>query len=397
MSQNSPLPGVRDGNASIIVESYNPTGFSFYGTDLISNQSFAVGEWLDVAVRAKMDAPEAAGVVGGIFLYSLKPGSSTLHDEIDFELLGNQPGQVQTNVYADEPLGVGHPVFAPYASGSATDYHVYEMKWQPSQVSWYVDGQLVRVDTDHVPSGPMYLHLNMWVPAADWAAAYSATIQPVASANLNQAFSMSVDSVTVTAPDTIPPTTSISGIPSGWTNRDVSFSLSATDNALGSGMSGGFAKTEYRLDGAWTTGSTANVPAPADHAGDGTHLVSYRSSDAAGNLEDAKSAMIKIDTRAPTTSGAKVRAHKGKKAIFRIRVADPSPGGPTATVRIRIRNARGKVVKALLFTRVQTNAAASLPWARCTLSKGTYRYRVYAVDAAGNPQEKAGGNKLAVK
>jgi hypothetical protein len=33
----------------------------------------------------------------------------------------------------------------------------------------------------------------------------------------------------------------------------------------------------------------------------------------------------------------------------------------------------------------------------CTLAKGTYTYKVYAVDLAGNAQTKAGSAKLTVK
>ena len=112
------------------------------------------------------------GIVGGIFLYALKPGSTTYHDEIDFELLTNRPNGVQTNIYSNEKLGTGNVQFVPYASGSITDYHTYEIKWQPNQVSWFIDGTLVRTDTSHVPTGPMNFHLNIWVPDPGWPEAY---------------------------------------------------------------------------------------------------------------------------------------------------------------------------------------------------------------------------------
>jgi beta-glucanase (GH16 family) len=206
-TQNSPLPTVSGSNAIITVESYNPTGFSFYGYDLISNQSFTLGQGIIVTVRAKMNAPAQPGVVGGIFLYALKPGSNTLHDEIDFELLGNHPNEVWTNIYGNEPLGTGHPVSYPYASGSVTDYHTYEIRWLPNQVSWSIDGNIVRTVTvqSPIPTGPMNLHLNMWVPNSDWADAYSATIQPTGSPSSNQIFSMSVDWVKVQSLVTPPP------------------------------------------------------------------------------------------------------------------------------------------------------------------------------------------------
>lgn len=193
-AQKAALPTVNNGNAIIAVESYNPTAVSFYGTDLRSNQSFALGTGIHVTVRAKMDTT-TPGIVGGIFLYALKPGSTTDHDEIDFELLTNLPHAAQTNIYSDEKLGTGNVQFVPYPSGSITDYHTYEIKWQPHQVSWLIDGHLVRTETARVPTGPMKFHLNVWVPDPGWPAAHDPNLKPATSAGSNQIFSMSVDSV----------------------------------------------------------------------------------------------------------------------------------------------------------------------------------------------------------
>lgn len=197
VSQNSPLPSADNGNVRITVESYNPTGLSFYGTDLISNQAFLPSEeGLRITVRAKMEN-STPGIAGGIFLYALTPGSTTLHDEIDFEFLTTAPHGVETNIYANEPLGTGHPRFIPYLSGSITDYHTYEILWQTSQVTWLVDGRTVRTESSHVPTQPMNLHLNVWVPGSEWLEGYSADLQPVSSPDSNRIFTMSVDSVSV--------------------------------------------------------------------------------------------------------------------------------------------------------------------------------------------------------
>ncbi len=195
-TQNASLPAASNGNAVIAVESYNPTSFSFYGTDLRSNQSFALGKGIHITVRAKMNTT-TPGIVGGIFLYALKPGSTTYHDEIDFELLTNRPHGAQTNIYSNEKLGTGNVQFVPYPSGSITDYHTYEIKWQPHQVSWFIDGNLVRTDTTHVPTGPMNFHLNIWVPDPGWPEAYDPNLKPTTEASSNQIFSMSVDSVNI--------------------------------------------------------------------------------------------------------------------------------------------------------------------------------------------------------
>lgn len=198
VAQSSPLPPVSSGNVAISVQSYNPTGLSFYGTDLISNASFSSKESLVVRVRARIAPPVPPGVVGGIFLYALKPGSKTLHDEIDFELLSKRPNEIQTNIYGNEPLGKGHAKVVPYPSGSIFDYHTYKIWLSPGGVTWNIDGHVVRKDTSHVPSGPMYLHLNMWVPGKGWPGAFSSRIRPARSQSSNQSWWMYVDNVSVT-------------------------------------------------------------------------------------------------------------------------------------------------------------------------------------------------------
>jgi hypothetical protein len=210
-TQNSSLPAASDGNAIITVESYNPTGFSFYGTDLISNQSFALEKGIHITVRAKMNTT-TRGIVGGIFLYALKPGSTTDHDEIDFELLTNLPNGAQTNIYSNEPLGPGHTQFVSYSAGSITDYHTYEIKWQPHQVSWFIDGNLVRTETSRIPTGPMNFHLNIWVPDSGWAEAYDPDLNPVPTASSNQIFSMSIDLVNIQSMTPPPKTPGLSPI-----------------------------------------------------------------------------------------------------------------------------------------------------------------------------------------
>jgi regulation of enolase protein 1 (concanavalin A-like superfamily) len=98
--------------------------------------------------------------------------------------------------------------------------------------------------------------------------------------------------------DTTAPVTSaeVSGTPvEGWYTGDVTVTLTAADEAGGSGVE----STEYQLDDA--TGWTAYT-GPVPVSGDGTHEVRFRSTDAAGNVEATKSITIKIDTTAPVSS-----------------------------------------------------------------------------------------------
>jgi beta-glucanase (GH16 family) len=200
-SQNSGLPKVRSGVAQIALDTYNPTGFSLYGTDLITEKSFGTtASGIRVTFVARAKGPFPKGMVIGLFLYSYN-ASTGLHDEVDFELLGNDTKRVCTNIYGNEPFGVGHPVSYLLSSGSATTWHKYQIFWSKHRVSWYVDGKLLRTVTTQfpIPTGPMYVHANVWAPDAGWEAAYDDGLQPVFSSRRNSTYYLLLDSVKVEA------------------------------------------------------------------------------------------------------------------------------------------------------------------------------------------------------
>jgi len=71
---------------------------------------------------------------------------------------------VETNVYGNQPLGVGNPQTVPVHD--PTVLHTFAEEWYPNQVLSFIDGKLVRTDTQNVPGGPMAFHLNVYVPAS---------------------------------------------------------------------------------------------------------------------------------------------------------------------------------------------------------------------------------------
>lgn len=78
----------------------------------------------------------------------------------------------------------------------------------------------------------------------------------------------------------------------GWYTSDVTVSLAVYDNAIGA------AKTEYQVNNsAWMT-YTGSIPA----FGEGAYKVGYRSTDAAGNVEQTQTIEFKVDTTAPSLS-----------------------------------------------------------------------------------------------
>ncbi|WP_373459901.1 OmpL47-type beta-barrel domain-containing protein [Neobacillus driksii] len=97
--------------------------------------------------------------------------------------------------------------------------------------------------------------------------------------------------------DKTSPVTTHSDIPTNWTKKDVSATLSTTDE------NSGVAKTEYRINnGEWTeyNGSFNSFI-------EGMNTVDYRSVDNAGNVEAYKSFEVDIDKTVPQTTLSPVK------------------------------------------------------------------------------------------
>ncbi len=114
----------------------------------------------------------------------------------------------------------------------------------------------------------------------------------------SQTYTKPIDCTPLVSPDSTPPVTTASVSPpanaNGWNNSDVTVTLSATDSWPG------VASTEYNLDsGGWTT-----YTIPIVVSTEGTHILLYRSTDKAGNVETAKELDIKLDKTAPVTTAA---------------------------------------------------------------------------------------------
>jgi hypothetical protein len=198
--------------------------------------------------------------------------------------------------------------------------------------------------------------------------------------------------------DTTAPASSQSGADTGWHKTPVTVTFSGTDP--GAPNSSGIGSTQYKLDGgAWTTGGTCTVPAPADHSGDGAHTITYRAVDNAGNTASDQTCTVNIDTTGPTTTALGSKSvRKGKKVTFKFMVVDTHGGvplSPTATVKIVIKKG-ARTVKTLTVGSRTCGATSSFAW-KCTLKPGKYTYSVMATDLAGNNAAVVGKAKLTVR
>jgi uncharacterized protein YvpB len=188
------------------------------------------------------------------------------------------------------------------------------------------------------------------------------------------------------APDTKAPTTTVSGLPAGWTDHAVTLAFAATDNQSG------VAYTEHQVGGgAWLHGGSATVSTQ------GTTTIFYRSVDVAGNTEKARSCTVRIDTRRPkVVANWAATVTSGHTAGLLYCISDPRPGSPTATVTIRVRTSTGRLAKKLVVGAVAVDTRLAAKFV-CKLTPGQYRFSIYATDAAGNTQVSVSSNRLTVK
>jgi len=236
-----------------------------------------------------------------------------------------------------------------------------------------------------------------------WTVSGAATIQAKVRISNVSGTDSSDASFTIEVPssDTTPPAVTASGYDAAWHNHGVTLTLTASDAESGVRCiwwSRNDDPSRYQLLG---YSGQLTVKAPADHSWDGDNAILYYGEDNAGNYPDPVTTHchVKIDTRKPTTKAPYAASVvRYRTATLRYKVVDARPGSPTASGTIKVKNRAGKVVKTLTFTAKPVN---TLLRGRFTVPRtwrvGTYRFYVYAKDAAGNAQASVGSNRLIVK
>lgn len=136
-------------------------------------------------------------------------------------------------------------------------------------------------------------------------------------------------SFVVFAPDTAPPVTTSDAVPSY--NGDAHIGLVATDPPSGT-IPSGVASTRFRIDGgAWQSGLSVDVGAPA--SGAATHTISFYSVDKAANTEGVRSATFRVwarDTTPPSTTSDARSSYLGTATIT-LSASDGTGSGVAST------------------------------------------------------------------
>ncbi|KAG0238031.1 hypothetical protein BGW42_007585 [Actinomortierella wolfii] len=98
-------------------------------------------------VKAKIKTGSTSlGVVSAFIIRNELPG-----DEIDFEIVGKDPTEVQTNFYYRTPPNMPAELIdysnsgrAPIGVDSTAGFHEYGIEWMPDYIHWTVDGKIIR-------------------------------------------------------------------------------------------------------------------------------------------------------------------------------------------------------------------------------------------------------------
>ena len=230
---NSPqLPGVFDaptvanGVLQLELNSFNPfaPGSFFLADEIRTIQEFAptVDTGLSFETRARFvdDAtnPIADGLVGGAFLFGVDETTFPLvRDEVDFELLSNfSQDSVFTNIFNDDDFSsVGNFQLSSVPGLDLTEFNDYRIETRLNSTQFFVNDQLIRFDTFDLATDPQDFRLNINAPAAPFATAFSAVIQPTADPAQNETFIFEVDSLVIAEIDSgiLPPPPPPSSVP----------------------------------------------------------------------------------------------------------------------------------------------------------------------------------------
>ncbi len=147
---------------TVVQESLGVRNFS--AASISSRSTFLYGRF-----EVTLQATSVSGLVTGFFLHRDSP-----RQEIDVEVTGNRPDRLLFNVFYN-PGGEGAkfdygyrgtPAAVPLGFDASEAVHRFAIEWDPSEIRWFVDGQLVHVraawNPTPIPDLPMTLHVNTW-------------------------------------------------------------------------------------------------------------------------------------------------------------------------------------------------------------------------------------------
>ena len=204
---NSTAPTVQNGTLQLELQSFNPidNGALFLADEIRTIQTFAPTQnfGFSFETRARfvddVNNPLSPGVIGGAFPFGVDSNFPAVNerDEIDFELLSNNPqGQISTNIFNDQGFSSSGDFQITNVPGlDLTEFNDFRIETQINSTQFFVNDQLIREETSNLALEPQDFRLNINAQGPEFPQAFSALLQPTADPNQNVINIFEVDSL----------------------------------------------------------------------------------------------------------------------------------------------------------------------------------------------------------
>lgn len=155
------------------------------GAEIITRETFKYG-----AFEARIRGAEGSGMITAFFMW--KHDSELAHtewQEQDFELFGKD-GRFQTQVMTPGNPRTENQGYHSLPTPAWENYYTYRMEWTPNYLAFYVDGRLVRRETDPVRYGKLLdpsraeaaqMRLSLWAGDWSWSGRFDESKVPAAA------------------------------------------------------------------------------------------------------------------------------------------------------------------------------------------------------------------------
>lgn len=151
----------------------------YHSGELWSRQTVTYGRF-DVVMKPA----EGDGIISSFFLFKEIPYPQHPWREIDIEILGANPYEVSTNLITHYENRTGNTATHPVDVNLSKGFHTYTIEWTPDEISWYIDGILLRrankVIVKQFRNEKLTFRFNLWSTHLDnWAGEFKDHILPV--------------------------------------------------------------------------------------------------------------------------------------------------------------------------------------------------------------------------
>jgi beta-glucanase (GH16 family) len=243
-------------------------------------------------VSAIVRAANGTGIVSCVIL------ESDDLDEIDWEWLGGDVDQVQTNYFGKGNTTSYDRGSYETVSDSQDTWHNYTIEWTSSYTTWYIDGSAVRtlnyadaVDGKNYPQTPMRVKLGIW-SASDTGAEGTIEWAGGETDYDDAPFTMYVESITIQNYN--PGSTYTYGDLTGdWTSIEIDAANATTSNDTETGSITTTSSTGSTNDTSNSTSSSSSSGSGSGSSSSGSSTTTSTGSSASSTTSDLTSAAMR--------------------------------------------------------------------------------------------------------